>query len=73
MKFKKKDKIVDFVEFYNQDDRFRRYVDVCMKEEKKSLEEVLALKVIQNVGDYYKDNPVREPVPTVETMKSGGC
>ena len=64
---------MNYAEFYNQDDRFRRYVDICVKEEKKSLEEVLAMRVIQNVAEYYRDNPVREPAPTVSTMKSGGC
>lgn len=62
-----------YMELYKNDSRFQHYVDVCIKEEKKSLEEVLLMKVIQNVGDYYMDNPVREPVTTVATMKSGGC
>jgi len=62
-----------YMELYKNDSRFQHYVDVCMKEENKSLEEVLAMKVIQNVAEYYRDNPVREPVPTVSTMKSGGC
>ena len=64
---------MNYSEFYNQDDRFRRYVDICVKEEKKSLEEVLAMKTVQHVAEYYKDNPVREKVTTVATMKSGGC
>lgn len=64
---------MNYAEFYNQDDRFRRYVDICVKEEKKSLEEVLSMKTIQHVAEYYKDNPVREPVTTVAKMKSGGC
>lgn len=64
---------MNYAEFYNQDDRFRRYVDICVKEEKKSLEEVLAMRVIQHVAEYYKDNPVREHVASVVTMKSGGC
>ena len=62
-----------YMEIYKNDSRFQHYVDVCMKEEKKSLEEVLLMKVIQNVGDYYMDNPPKEVVPVVATMKSGGC
>lgn len=62
-----------YMNLYRSDSRYQHYVDVCMKEEKKSLEEVLLMKVIQNVGDYYMDNPPKEEVPVVATMKSGGC
>jgi len=62
-----------YLELYRNDSRFQRYVDACVKEEKKSLEEVLAMRVIQNVGDYYIANPPKEEAPTVAKMKSGGC
>ena len=64
---------MDYMEFYKKDDRFKRYVDACSKQEGKPVEEILKMRVIQNVAEYYRDNPVREPAPTVSTMKSGGC
>lgn len=64
---------MDYMEFYKKDDRFKRYVDACSKQEGKPVEEILKMRVIQNVGDYYKANPPREEAPVVATMKSGGC
>ena len=58
---------------YETDSRFKRYVDADMKSSGRTKEETLAVKVVQNVAQYYIDNPVREQVETVETMKSGGC
>ena len=64
--------MTDYLEVYNNDPRYKRYVDLCAKDDGVSAEEMLKRATIQMVGDYYKKNPPKE-VPTVETMKSGGC
>lgn len=71
---------MDYMEFYKNDDRFRRYIDACSEQEGKPVEDVLKMKVIQNVGDYYKANPPREE-PKVKhddnngigIIECGGC
>lgn len=69
-----------YKDLYQTDDRFQRYVDTCSKAEGRPVEEVLAEKTIQNVGDYYKANPPREE-PKVKNddnngigiIECGGC
>ena len=63
----------EYKRLYKTDDRFQRYVDTCSKAESRPVEEVLAEKTIQIVGDYYKANPKREEPPVVAKMQSGGC
>lgn len=72
---------MDYMEFYKKDDRFKRYVDACSKQEGKPVEEILKMRVIQNVGDYYKANPPKEEPVTVKhddnngigIIECGGC
>ena len=63
-----------YMELYMNDARFRKYIDTCMIYEKKTLVDMLQLKVMQMVGDYYAENPEKE-VPTVTTTNCGcgGC
>lgn len=63
----------DYLELYSVDSRFTRYVDACMQQEKRPLVELLQMRTIQLVGDYYKANPKREEPPMVAKMQSGGC
>lgn len=57
---------------YNNDPRFRAYVDKCKSDYDLTEAEMLRNKTIQLVGDYYADNPARE-APVTETTKVGGC
>ena len=71
---------MDYIELYMQDARYRRYIDTCMVYEKKTLVDMLNLKTMQLVGDYYKANPPREE-PKVKhddnngigIIECGGC
>lgn len=63
-----------YMELYMQDARYRRYIDTCMVYEKKSLVDMLNLKTMQLVGDYYKANPPKEePTTSKTTCGCGGC
>lgn len=63
-----------YLELYTNDPRFCRYVDACMKDEKKPLVEMLQLYTIRLVGDYYADNPAKsEPTVTTTNCGCGGC
>ena len=65
---------MDYMELYQNDARFTRYVDACMSQEKKPLVDMLRLRTIQLVGDYYKANPAREePTVTTTNCGCGGC
>lgn len=61
-----------YMELYSKDARFERYTNECMKVEKKPLVEMLQLRTIRLVGDYYAENPAKEE-PTVTTTNCGGC
>ena len=59
---------------YDSDPRFRRYVDDCVKADGISVDEELAKKIIQNVGDYYERTPMNETEKAAtSTMIGGGC
>ena len=59
---------------YETDPRFHRYVDACAKQDEISVEEEMAKKIIQNVGDYYERTPITETEKaTMSTMSGGGC
>ena len=62
-----------YLKLYQSDSRFERYVNECMKSEKKPLVDMLRMKTIQLVGDYYIANPAKEEKPMVQKMTSGGC
>lgn len=59
---------------YNDDPRFRAYVDKCKADYDLTVAEMLRNKTIQLVGDYYSENPAREQA-AIETTKvgCGGC
>ena len=61
------------MDLYAKDSRFTRYVDACMSQEKRPLVDLLRMKTIQLVGDYYIANPQKEEPPMVAKMQSGGC
>ena len=59
---------------YESDPRFHRYVDACAKADGISVEEELAKKIIQNVGEYYEKTPMNETEKAAtSTMSGGGC
>lgn len=53
-----------YMELYMNDPRYRKYIDTCMIYEKKTLVDMLQLKTMQMVGDYYIENPDREEITT---------
>lgn len=71
---------MDYMELYQSDTRFERYVNACMSHERKTLVDMLQMRTIQLVGDYYKANPPREE-PKVKhddnngigIIECGGC
>jgi hypothetical protein len=71
---------MDYMELYQNDSRFERYVNACMSQERKTLVDMLQMRTIQLVGDYYKANPPREE-PKVKhddnngigIIECGGC
>lgn len=71
---------MDYMELYQSDTRFERYVNACMSRERKTLVDMLQMRTIQLVGDYYKANPPREE-PKVKhddnngigIIEFGGC
>lgn len=62
-----------YMDLYTKDSRFTRYVDACMTQEKRPLVDMLRMKTIRLVGDYYIANPAKEEKPMVQKMTSGGC
>lgn len=63
-----------YLELYTNDPRFTRYVDACMSQECKPLVDMLQLRTIRLVGDYYADNPAKEePTVTTTNCGCGGC
>ena len=59
---------------YETDQRFHRYVDVCAKADGITVEEELAKRIIQNVGDYYAKTPMSETdKAAISTMGGSGC
>lgn len=73
--------MLDYKALYESDGRFRRYVDSCSVDYDLTKEEMLRLKIIQNVGDYYANTPVKEYEESVDKAKEtvvtvvgcGGC
>ena len=61
-----------YMELYQRDPRFERYVNECMKVECRPLVDMLRMKTIQLVGDHYIANPAKEEKPMVQKMTSGG-
>ena len=62
-----------YMDLYTKDKRFENYVNACMQQEKRPLVDMLRMKTIQLVGDYYIANPAKEEKPMVQKMTSGGC
>lgn len=69
------ERTIDFyMELYSNDARFERYVQACMSQECKPLVDMLQLRTIRLVGDYYAENPAREePTVTTTNCGCGGC
>ena len=73
----------DYAKLYETDSRYKRYVDANCAEYDLTKEEVLRMKIIQNVGDMYATTPVKEykesvdkakeTVGTVTVVNCGGC
>lgn len=63
---------MSYEELYEKDDRFRHYVDACGVDYDKTKEEMLRMKLVQRVGDYYMDNPPIDRV-TTDNVTIGGC
>ena len=73
----------DYEKLYETDSRYKRYVDANCVEYDLTKEEVLRMKIIQNVGDYYASTPVKEYETSVDSAKEvsktvtvvgcGGC
>ena len=72
---------MDYREFYETDKRFKRYVEADMKSSGRTLEETLAVKVVQNVADMYAVTPEKEEpisaknddVNGLNIINCGGC
>ena len=45
----------DLKQLYNDDDDFRRYVDECQKYDGRTVEEEIALKTVQYMGEFYRE------------------
>lgn len=71
---------MDYMKLYQSDTRFERYVNACMSQERKTLVDMLQMRTIQLVGDYYKANPPREEQKVkhddnngIGIIECGGC
>lgn len=63
-----------YEKLFATDKRFRDYVLRCKSDYDLTEAEMLRSKTIQLVGDYYADNPAREPQTTETTkVECGGC
>lgn len=62
----------EYLELYSSDERFERYVNACMSQEKKPLVDMLQMRTIRLVGDYYKANPPKEEPVTVKHDDNNG-
>lgn len=51
---------MDYKQLYYENDKFKKYVDRLMNPKKRysgrSLDDVLKLKIVREVGDYYSKN-----------------
>lgn len=63
---------MNYAEFYEKDQRFRRYVEADMKSSGRTLEETLAVKVVQNVAEMYAVTPEKEDPITIKNEDTNG-
>lgn len=65
------------LDLYNSNAKFKAYVDRCCKADKRSVEDVLSLALVQEVGKYYLDVAVGEafqiPVGSSTYAPMGEC
>lgn len=58
---------MDYKQLYYENDKFKKYVDRLMNPKKRysgrSLDDVLKLKIVREVGDYYDKNSVTPESP----------
>ena len=74
MSRRKRRTMMRYRNIYETDPRFHRYVEACAKEDGVTVEEELAKKVNQNVGDYYAKTPMSETEKEATSkMSGGGC